>query len=255
MDNVVAEGLTKRFGDRTVVDSVDLRVPSGTIYGFLGQNGAGKSTTIKMLCGLLPATSGRMEVCGHDVAREPLEVKRAVGYMPEEIHTYERLTGWELLCFTGRMFGLSRDDCETRARDLLEFMEFSTDDRHRLVVDYSMGMKKKITLGCALIHNPRVMFLDEPFNGIDAVSCRLIRGALVQAADRGMTIFFSSHVLEVVEKLCHEIAILSQGRLQATGTVDSIRREHGYAATAPLEEIFVDLVGGGAERGELQWIR
>ncbi len=254
MHRVVAEGLSKSYGDRRVVDGIDLEVRSGSVFGFLGQNGAGKSTTIKMLCGLLPPTEGRAFVGGHDVGREPLAVKRAVGYMPEEIQTYERLTGRELLHFTARMFGLSRAESERRTHDLLDFLEFGADDRHRLVVDYSMGMKKKITLACALIHGPSVLFLDEPFNGIDAVSCRVIREALLGAAKRGMTIFFSSHVLEVVERLCEEVAILDRGRLRAAGSVDAIRRTHGYTAGATLEEMFVDLVGGTTQRGDLAWI-
>jgi len=255
MWSVTAEGLTKRFGERTVVDSIDLRVRKGTLFGFLGQNGAGKSTTIRMLCGLLPRSAGAVSVCGRDPAADPVGVKRSVGYMPEEVFTYDRLTGAELLRFTGRMFGLDRDRTESRADDLLDFLEFDERDRHRLLVDCSMGMRKKIALACALIHNPPVLFLDEPFNGIDAVSCRVIREALVRAAARGRTIFFSSHVLAVVESLCEEVAILHDGRIAACGPLDEVRRARGFDDATPLEEVYVELVGGPTGKGDLEWLR
>ncbi len=252
--SVVAEGLTKRFGDKLAVDHIDLRVRRGEFFGFLGPNGAGKSTTIKMLCGMQLPTSGAMRVLGHDVVKEPLLVKARIGMLPEEINTYERLTGWELLTFTGRMFGLSRAEAEKRSEDLLRLVELSEQDRHKLVVDYSLGMKKKTTLACALIHNPRVLFLDEPFNGLDAITSRAIREALRRATERGVTVFFSSHVLEVVEKLCTRIAIIHQGVLQAEGTVAEIAAAKGFPPGTSLEETFVQIVGGRVDRGDLSWI-
>lgn len=255
MANVVAEGLTKQYGPKTVVDSIDLNVKQGIIYGFLGQNGAGKSTTIRMLCGMLPPTSGHVEIAGIDVRRDPIEVKRRVGYMPEEVQLYERLTAHETLNFTGRMYGLSRAETERRSRDLLDLLRIEEDDRNRLLVDFSMGMRKKVSLACALIHSPQVLFLDEPFNGIDAVSCRIIRGALLQAASRGMTIFFSSHVLEVVEKLCDELAILHAGRVAAAGTLDDVRRRRGFDPGTDLEDVFVEIVGGDSAPEGLAWMR
>jgi ABC-2 type transport system ATP-binding protein len=251
---VVAENLTKTYDGKLAVAGINLRVRRGEFFGFLGPNGAGKSTTIKMLCGMLLPTSGRMRVAGHDVLREPLAVKARIGILPEEINTYERLTGWELLTFTGRMFGLRRAEAEERAEQLLRLVELSEEDRHKLVVDYSLGMKKKTTLACALIHNPKVLFLDEPFNGIDAITSRAIREALRRATERGVTVFFSSHVLEVVEKLCTRIAIIHQGALQVEGTVAEIAAARGFEPGTPLEEIFVSLVGGQLDRGDLSWI-
>jgi ABC-2 type transport system ATP-binding protein len=251
---VIAEGLSKTYGDKVAVSHLDLRVKKGEFFGFLGPNGAGKSTTIKILCGLLLPTSGRMTVVGHDVQKETLQVKAKIGILPEDINTYERLTGWELLTFTGRMYGLSRAESEQRAEQLLRLVELDETDRHKLVVDYSLGMKKKTTLACALIHNPKVLFLDEPFNGIDAITGSAIREALRRATERGVTIFFSSHVLEVVQKLCTRIAIIHKGALQAEGTIAEIAAAKGFAPDTSLEEMFVQIVGGKVDRGDLSWI-
>jgi ABC-2 type transport system ATP-binding protein len=229
-------------------------VARGEFFGFLGPNGAGKSTTIRILCGLLRPTEGSARVLGRDVVSEHLAVKARIGLLPEAVSTYERLTGRELLVFTGRMYGLSREEAEHRATELLAFMEIDEGDRHKLVVDYSMGMKKKTALAAALIHGPKVLFLDEPFNGIDAVTGRSIRNVLSRATAEGVTIFFSSHVMEVVEKLCTRIAIIHRGRLRAVGTVGEIREQTGHAMDTPLEEVFVDLVGEGRSVGDLPWI-
>jgi ABC-2 type transport system ATP-binding protein len=253
--SVVAERLTKRFATTTAVDSVDLAVRPGEFFGFLGPNGAGKSTTIKMLCGLTRPTSGRALVLGRDVAAEPVAVKAQIGVLPEEVNTYERLSGWELLQFTGRMHGLPRRDVEERAADLLRVVEITDDDRHKMVVDYSMGMRKKVALACALLHSPRVLFLDEPFNGIDAVTSDVLRRILLKLTERGVTIFFSSHVLEVVEKLCTRLAIIHKGRLVAVGTLPEIRVATGHAPDAPLHDIFVQVVGGKTDRGDVAWLR
>ncbi|MBI1850211.1 MAG: ABC transporter ATP-binding protein [Planctomycetes bacterium] len=251
---VITEGLTKTYGDKAAVSHLDLRVKKGEFFGFLGPNGAGKSTTIKMLCGLLLPTSGRMTVLGHDVVADPLAVKAMIGILPEDINTYERLTGWELLTFTGRMYGLSRAEAEQRTEQLLRLVELNEEDRHKLVVDYSLGMKKKTTLACALIHNPKVLFLDEPFNGIDAITGSALREALRRATERGVTIFFSSHVLEVVEKLCTRIAIIHKGTLQAEGTVAEIAAARGFAPGTGLEQLFVEIAGGQVDRGDLSWM-
>lgn len=253
--SVLARGLTKRYGDKVAVDSLDLAVRAGEFFGFLGPNGAGKSTTIRMLCGLARPTSGGAVVAGIDVVADPVALKARIGILPEEVNTYERLSGWELLVFTGRMHGLRRDEAEARAADLLRVVEISEDDRHRMVVDYSMGMRKKTALACALIHAPRVLFLDEPFNGIDAVTSDALRRVLVRLTGSGVTVFFSSHVLEVVEKLCSRIAIVHRGRLAACGTVPEIREATGHAADTPLHDVFVKIVGGGGDRGDLAWLR
>jgi ABC-2 type transport system ATP-binding protein len=181
-------------------------------------------------------------------------VKAAVGLLPEEVNTYERLTGRELLVFTGRMYGLERVEAARRADELLDFMKISDEDRKRLVVDYSMGMKKKTLLAAAMIHSPKVLFLDEPFNGIDAVTSRAIREVLTRVAEGGTTIFFSSHVLEVVEKLCTRVAIIDKGHLKAVGDLPSLREQTGHPVGATLEDIFVGLVGRGEERGDLSFL-
>jgi ABC-2 type transport system ATP-binding protein len=253
--SVLAEKLTKVYGAKTAVDRLDLRVAPGEFFGILGPNGAGKSTTIKMLCGLVRPTSGRALVLGHDVREEPVAVKSVIGIMPEEVNTYERLTARELLVFTGRMHGLSRGEAEERTAELLRLVELSEQDSAKMVVDYSMGMRKKTVLACALIHAPRVLFLDEPFNGIDAVTTHALREVLHKLTARGVTIFFSSHVLEVVERLCTRIAIIHQGRLQVVGTLPEIRAQTGHASDVPLQDIFVKVVGGNTERGELSWVK
>ncbi len=253
--SVYAEKLTKTYGTKTAVDQIDLAVRPGEFFGILGPNGAGKSTTIKMLCGLVRPTSGRASVLGHDAALEPIAVKSRIGIMPEEVNTYERLTARELLVFTGRLHGLPRAEAEDRTRELLRLVEISDDDAKKMIVDYSMGMRKKTVLASALIHAPRVLFLDEPFNGIDAVTTQALRGVLNRLTERGVTIFFSSHVLEVVEKLCTRIAIIHGGRLKVEGTLAEIREKTGHAADVPLQDIFVKVVGGNTERGELSWVK
>ena len=253
--SVRVEGLTKIFDrGKVAVDNLNLTVERGEFFGFLGPNGAGKSTTIKLLCGLLRPTRGRAEVLGLDVRTSPLEVKARIGLLPEEVNTYERLTGRELLTFTGRMYGLPRRDAVRRADELLDFMEISGEDRNKLIVDYSMGMKKKTVLASAMIHGPKVLFLDEPFNGIDTVTGRAIRDVLTRATSQGVTIFFSSHVMEVVEKLCTRIAVIDKGRLLATGDLPGLREKVGAPADASLEEIFVTLVGAGEDRGDLSFM-
>jgi ABC-2 type transport system ATP-binding protein len=251
---VECRGLTRAFDGRVAVDRLDLLVPRGCFFGFLGPNGAGKSTTLRMLCGMMAPTAGSARVLGLDPAAEPEAVKRVVGILPEEIHTYERLTGWELLVFTGRMHGLGVDEAEQRAADLLALMEMGEEDRHRLLVDYSMGMRKKAVLACALIHSPRVLFLDEPFNGIDAVTGRAIRRVLERSVERGVTVFFSSHVMETVERLCDRAAVIREGRIVAEGTMEDLRAASGLPAEADLEEVFVRLVGGVEDRGSLEWL-
>jgi ABC-2 type transport system ATP-binding protein len=251
---VETDGLTRVYaGGKVAVRDLMLRVPRGEFLGLVGPNGAGKSTTIRMLCGLLRPTSGTARVLGFDTVSAPLEVKARIGLLPEEIQTFERLTGMELLVFTGRMHGLSRAEARLRAGELLDFMEISAEDRHALLADYSMGMRKKTLLAAAMIHGPKVLFLDEPLNGIDAVTSRAIRDVLARAAAEGVTIFFSSHVMEVVEKLCTRVAVIHRGRLLAAGSVAELASGAGLPAGTPLEEIFVRLVGE-RERGGLSWI-
>jgi ABC-2 type transport system ATP-binding protein len=254
--SVEIEGLTRLFGGtKAAVEDLSLTVERGEFFGFLGPNGAGKSTTIKILSGLLRPTMGRVRVLGMDVMTQPLDVKRRIGLLPEEVNTFERLTGRELLTFTGRMYGLSRRDSAERAKELLQFMEIGPSDRDKLIIDYSMGMKKKTVLAAALIHGPDVLFLDEPFNGIDAVTGQAIREVLRRAVGDGVTVFFSSHVMEVVEKLCTRLAIIDGGRLQAVGNLDELRVNADLGPEATLEDIFVAVVGGPSTRGDLSWMK
>jgi ABC-2 type transport system ATP-binding protein len=247
---VLAIGLTRRFGDFTAVDRIELKVPRGSFFGFLGPNGAGKSTTIKMLTGLLAPTSGSIRILGHDLAADPLTVKRLIGVVPEDLNLFERLTGPEFLTFVGRMHELDRHVVATRTAELLRLMELE-DKPRALLVEYSHGMRKKISLAAALIHNPQVLFLDEPFEGVDAVAARTIKSLLERMRGRGVTIFLTSHILEIVERLCTDIAVINEGRIVGAGSLSELRD----SADATLEDYFVRLVGGERLTAEtLSWI-
>src|SRR5882757_5919128 len=253
------EQLTRRFGSLTAVDSVDLRVSAGQFFGFLGPNGAGKSTTIKMLTGLLAPTSGRMELLGLDFQNNPIDVKRQIGVVPEGMGLFERLTGSEYLQFVGRMYGLDEATTEKRTAELLEFMQLA-DREKTLIADYSHGMQKKLALAAAVIHGPRILFLDEPFEGVDALAAGALKALLGRMTERGVTIFLTSHVLEIVERLCSHVAIIHKGRLVAQGSLEELRAgisgEEGRQTT--LEEIFVSIVGqdgsGRPQMEELSWL-
>ena len=251
--SIVADGLSKRFGKKTAVESVSLRVGQGEFFGFLGPNGAGKSTTIRMLCGLLRPDGGHVEVAGIDLMADPLGVKRSIGVLPEETNLYERLTGEEFLMFAGQMYGLHRDETRSRAESLLELMEL-TEDRKKLIVDYSMGMRKKIALASAMIHRPKVLFLDEPFNGIDPISVRAIRNVMRHLIERGATIFITSHVMEVIERLCTRVAIINQGRIVGEGTLAQLRTMAHADSVTSLEDVFLTLVDARAEPEALSWL-
>ena len=251
--SIVVRGLTKRFGDTLAVDHVDLRVGRGRFFGFLGPNGAGKSTPIKMLTGLLQPTAGEVWIEGIALTADPLAIKALIGAVPEELPLYERLSGDEYLTFAGRMYGLPRDQVRQRVDEILEFLAL-TEDRGRLIVDYSLGMKKKLALAAALLHNPRVLFLDEPLNGIDPISGRVVSDLLRRVADKGATIFFTSHVLDVVERLCDEVAIIDHGRIIAQGSLDEIRTQRTLAQNTSLEDIFLKLVAADVTRQDLSWI-
>ena len=247
-DAIRTEGLTRYFGKLRAVDHVDLRVESGVFYGFLGPNGAGKSTTMKLLTGLLAPTSGKATILGYDLAVDPLEIKRRVGVVPEELCLYESLTGREYLIFIGRMYAMAQADIRTRCDELLALMDLPDDDK-TLVMDYSHGMKKKLSLAAALIHNPDLLFLDEPFEGIDAVASRGIRRILERFTRRGSTVFLTSHILDIVEKLCTHVGIIHQGNLVRQGPLN------GLAAEGGLEQAFVDAIGEPEDgRAPLAWL-
>jgi ABC-2 type transport system ATP-binding protein len=259
---VETASLVRLFKDFVAVDHLNLSVPRGSFFGFLGPNGAGKSTTIKMLTGLLAPTSGKIRVLGRDLSEEPLEVKRRIGVVPEDLNLFERLTGAEMLAFTARMYSLKKTEIAQRSSELLDLMELRNEPR-KLIVEYSHGMKKKLSLACALIHRPEILFLDEPFEGIDAIASRTLKDLLSRLTARGLTVFLTSHVLEIVERLCSDIAIISQGKLLAAGPLNELRKgiqvEGDGQQTGPisLEEYFIHIVGGERSTGEeevLQWL-
>jgi ABC-2 type transport system ATP-binding protein len=250
---LVVEGLTKVFRRQAAVDHVSFRVARGRFFGFLGPNGAGKSTTIRMLTGLLRPTAGDAVVEGARLSRDVLGVKRRIGVLTEDLALYERLTGEEHLLFAARMYGLPRGEARRRTEELLEFFSLA-DERSKLVVDFSLGMRKKLALACALVHNPRLIFLDEPLNGIDPVSGRVVMDLLQRLVHRGVTLFFTSHVLDVVERLCDEVAVIDRGRIVAQGTLDEIRAQRALGGDASLEDVFLKLVDADVRREDLSWI-
>jgi ABC-2 type transport system ATP-binding protein len=237
---VWARGLVRKFGKTVAVDHVDLSIAAGEFYGLLGQNGAGKTTTIKTIVGLLRPDEGSVGIGEYDTWKSPTEVKARIGVLPEEFNLYERLTGAELLDFTAAMHGLDRAEAARRRSELLDLLDL-TEAGSKLVGDYSRGMRKKIALGAAIIHRPPVLFLDEPFEGVDAVSARLIRRLLQQAAQGGTTIVFSSHEMHLVEKLCTRIGIMVDGRLTIEETPEGLCRRMGVDN---VEDAFIAAVGG-----------
>jgi ABC-2 type transport system ATP-binding protein len=243
--------LTRDFGSNRAVDGIDLAVPTGSFFGFLGPNGAGKSTTIKCLTGLLKPTSGTMRILGVDPLVDPVGVKRRIGVVPEDLALFDRLTALETLTFISEVHGLDREVTRTRAADLLRLMDLEAASS-TLVTDFSHGMRKKLSLAAALLPAPRLLFLDEPFEGIDAVASRQIKDLLHSFVARGGTIFLTSHILEIVERLSTHIGVIANGRLVAQGRVDDLRA--GAAGTHSLEELFINLVGGDKAPVELDWL-
>ncbi|WP_394825476.1 ABC transporter ATP-binding protein [Pendulispora albinea] len=239
--------VTKRFGEKVAVDGLSLSLEPGAFLGLLGRNGAGKSTTLKMVTGLLAPTSGSIRVLGLDLAADPMQVKRQIGVMPEDMALLDMLTGPQYLRFVGRMYGLEDEVIDARAEELFIKLDLAAGPR-ALLAEYSFGMKKKIALCAAILHAPRLVFLDEPFEGIDPVTSRTIKDILLAMRGRGTTLVLTSHILEVVERLCPLIAILHDGRLHGFGPIEELR-----AGGASLESVFVDLVGG-ARTGELSWL-
>jgi ABC-2 type transport system ATP-binding protein len=247
---IETSGLTRHFGALCAVDALDLRVEAGTFYGFLGPNGAGKSTTIKMLTGLLAPSRGTMGILGEDTTDpdKARQVRRRIGVVPEDLALFDNLTAREYLTFIGRMYQLPAETIETRREELLAMMTLDHEDK-KLTLEYSHGMKKKLTLAAALIPNPDLLFLDEPFEGVDAVSSRVLRDTLKRCVERGATVFLTSHVLEIVERLCTDVGIIAEGKLVHQGTMDEIRR-HGS-----LEDRFLEAVGTDQiERQSLSWL-
>ncbi|MCQ6553838.1 ABC transporter ATP-binding protein [Streptomyces sp. C10-9-1] len=234
---VQVEGLWKRFGGQVAVAGIDLALPAGRFIGLVGPNGAGKTTTLSMITGLLRPDQGRVRVAGHDVWRDPAEVKARIGVLPEGLRMFERLSGRELLAYSGRLRGLPGGEVDQRAAQLLDVLDLAG-AQHKLVIDYSTGMRKKIGLAAALLHNPEVLFLDEPFEGVDPVSAQTIRGVLERYTASGATVVFSSHVMELVESLCDWVAVMAAGRIRAQGPLAEVR-----GARPTLQAAFLELVG------------
>jgi len=249
---VQTTGLTRDFGTFRAVDGIDLIVPAGSFYGFLGPNGAGKSTTIKCLTGLLRPTAGTIAILGTDPLIDPVSVKRRIGVVPEDLALFDRLTAQETLSFVAQVHGIDTATATQRSADLLEVMELKAAGT-TLVTDFSHGMRKKLSLAAALLPAPKLLFLDEPFEGIDAVASRQIKDLLLSFVTRGGTIFLTSHILEIVERLSTHIGVIANGKMVAQGRIEELRAGGGGGKS--LEELFIGLVGGEAKSyAGLDWI-
>ena len=240
--------LRKLYGAKAAVDGLSLTVPRGSFFGFLGPNGAGKSTTIRMLTGLIPPTSGSIELLGMTMEGHELEIKRRIGLVPDESLLFDRLTGAEFLEFVGRMYGLARSVAQERARELLDLFELTAQPR-QLIAEYSKGMRKRVAMAASLIHRPELFLMDEPFEGVDAVGARLMKDILLDQVRQGATIFLTSHVLEVVERLCDRVAIINEGKIVREGTMQELR-----SASETLEDVFVRVVGADHTFERLDWL-
>src|ERR1051326_2419540 len=244
---ILVRDLRKSYGDKAAVDGVDLEVPRGSFFGFLGPNGAGKSTTIRMLTGLIPADSGSIEILGYRMPEGELEIKRRIGLVPDESLLFDRLTGCGFLEFVGRMYGLARPVAIERARGLMDLFQLQAD--RKIIGEYSKGMRKRIAMAASLIHHPELFLMDEPFEGVDAVGARLMKDILLDQVRQGATIFLTSHVLEVVERLCDRVAIIHEGKIVTEGALKDLR-----AGSETLEDVFVRVVGAEREFSRLDWL-
>jgi len=245
---IAVRDLRKLYGGKAAVDGLNLVVPRGCFFGFLGPNGAGKSTTVRMLTGLIPPSSGSIELLGMRLPEQELEIKKRIGLVPDESLLFDRLTGAEFLEFVGRMYGLARPVARERSRSLLDLFELL--ENRKLIAEYSKGMRKRVAMAASLIHHPDLFLMDEPFEGVDAVGARLMKDILADQVRRGATIFLTSHVLEVVERLCDRVAILDRGKIIREGPMAELR-----GGTESLEDVFVRLVGAEREFHELDWLK
>jgi ABC-2 type transport system ATP-binding protein len=244
-------GLTKGFGDKEVLRGLDLDVFPGQILGYIGPNGAGKTTTVRILTGTLDDFQGQVKVCGHDVSKAPIEVKRRIGYVPESAALYDSLTPLEFLRFVGRLHAIENDEIERRARRMLGLLGLE-DEIERRVSTFSKGMRQKLLIVAAFIHNPDVIVLDEPLTGLDANSAVTVKEVISQSAAAGKTVFYCSHVMDVVERVCHRIVIINEGRFVADGTFEELQTMNKAAS---LERIFTQLTGeGGQEQAARSFI-
>jgi len=244
---ILVRGLKKFYGLKPALDGVDLEVPRGSFFGFLGPNGAGKSTTIRILTGLIPADSGYVEILGLPLAENEMEIKRRIGLVPDESLLFDRLTGAEFLEFAGRMYSLERKVAIERSRALLDLLELPYD--RKMIGEYSKGMRKRVAMAASLIHHPELFLMDEPFEGVDAVGARLMKDILLDQVHRGGTVFLTSHVLDVVERLCDHIAIINHGTIITSGTMAALR-----SGGESLEDAFVRVVGAERQLERLDWL-
>jgi ABC-2 type transport system ATP-binding protein len=240
--------LRKLYGNKAAVDGLDLDVPRGSFFGFLGPNGAGKTTTIRMLMGLAPPTSGSIELLGLAMPDQAVEIKQKIGLVPDESLLFDQLTGAEYLEFVGRMYSLPRTVGRERTRELLDLFQLESASR-KLIGEYSKGMRKRVAMAAALIHRPILFLMDEPFEGVDAVGARLMKDLLQDQVRQGGTIFLTSHVLEVVERLCDRVAIIHEGKLVLGGSMAELR-----LGSETLEDTFVRVVGAGNAPESLDWL-
>jgi ABC-2 type transport system ATP-binding protein len=245
---IEVRGLQKHFGEKQAVDGINLDIAAGSLAGLVGPNGAGKTTSLSMMTGLLRPDLGKVLINGLDVWKDPVAAKAVIGVVPDQARLFERLSGAEMLEYSGRLYGLPADEARSRSAQLLDTLDLAADAK-RLVADYSTGMRKKTMLGCALIHNPSVLFLDEPLEGVDPVSGDVIRRLLTRFTASGSTVLFSSHVMELVEQICDHVSVINKGRIVATGTTDEVR------GGKTLQQAFIDLVGPRASGEEgLSWL-
>jgi len=242
---IETRNLVKKYGDKVAVNDVSLSVQAGEVFGFLGPNGAGKTTTIKMIVGLLQPTSGTVKVAGYDVQAQPLQAKAASGYVPDTPNLYAKLTGRELLRFVGDLYDLDRQHMVQRTEELLRVLDLG-EAADNTIDSYSHGMQQKASLAAALMHDPKVLVLDEPTVGLDPKSARLIKDILRQMAERGSAVFLSTHILEIAERMCDRIGIINKGELVAVGSMNELR-SLGKAGEVSLEDIFLGLTGGAEE--------
>jgi ABC-2 type transport system ATP-binding protein len=245
---IAVRDLRKVYGNKAAVDGLNLTVPRGCFFGFLGPNGAGKTTTIRMLMGLAPPTSGDIELLGLHMPEHDVEIKSKIGLVPDETLLFDHLTGSEFVEFVGRMYRLPRPTAHERAKELMELFELDGHQR-KLIGEYSKGMRKRVAMAASLIHRPQLFLMDEPFEGVDAVGARLMKDILIDQVRQGATIFLTSHVLEVVERLCERVAIIHHGRLVVDGIVSEIRK-----GSESLEDIFVRMVGAEHRGENLDWL-
>src|SRR3984885_13518474 len=248
---IAVHNLRKVYGNKAAVDGLDLEVPAGCFFGFLGPNGAGKTTTIRMLVGLAQPASGTISVLGLPMPEKAYEVRKQIGLVPDDSMLFDHLTGAEYLQFVARMYGLTRPVAKERAAELLALFELDQEAR-KLIGEYSKGMRKRVAMGAALIHQPKLFLMDEPFEGVDAVGARLMKDILLEQARRGNTVFLTSHVLEVVERLCDRMAIINRGKVVVEGTLEELRAQ-SQDGTGSLEEIFVRVVGAKPIPANLEW--